>query len=192
MRNGIVSSGMERVAAREPPQRQPASRDDAVSFDRLFAILTACRQVSTGRWEHGRHQPSIRVHSGQCNRFHADDSSVSRLVTLGFDVSLDDDPAPGPTPDRAARLATARAMLENVVVAVGGRAMSTTSYPGLRSFASPRTASRTRRLTRLRHTALPTRFPTTMANREGAWSPRGLMIQTSSGCAQLVRLARTR
>ena len=75
--------------------------------------------------------------------------------------------------------------------AAGARAMNTRSCPGNRSVRRCRTASRTRRFTPLRTTALPTRFPTEIPSRVASPS-FGATYRTRSGCPHERRIARTR
>jgi len=75
--------------------------------------------------------------------------------------------------------------------AAGARAMNTRSCPGSSSGRRWRTASRTRRFTPLRTTALPTRFPTEMPSLVVGPS-FGATYRTRSGCPHERRIARTR
>ena len=47
-RNGIVAGRTERVAARQPPERQPAASKDAVALDRFRGVVGARRQEPAG------------------------------------------------------------------------------------------------------------------------------------------------
>jgi hypothetical protein len=78
-----------------------------------------------------------------------------------------------------------------VASAAGARAMNTRSCPGSKSGRRFRTASRTRRFTPLRTTALPTRFPTEIPSLVASPS-FGATYRTRSGCPHERRIARTR
>ena len=97
----------------------------------------------------------------------------------------------GSTRARRSSSSVASRSAGQVASAAGARAINTRSCPGNTSARRCRTASRTRRFTRLRTTALPTRFPTEIPSRVASPS-FGATYRTRSGCPHERRTARTR
>src|SRR5690606_8086420 len=142
-RHGVVAAGVERVAAQDAPRREREALDDAVRLDGLDRVLAA-----------GGVEPAAR--RGLERR---------EVAPVEPDGGQDDVGDPHATPPRASAVRSEALRSANVASAAEGLAMIMTSKecspPHSRSSAS--NASRSRRLTRLRTTALPILRLTTTA-----------------------------
>src|SRR5581483_902762 len=66
----IVAARVERMAARQPAQHQPAPPPDAVARDGLVAVRRAGRVVATDRRKQWRDHPLVDADQSECERVH--------------------------------------------------------------------------------------------------------------------------
>src|SRR6266511_836654 len=173
-RHRVVATGVERVAAQHPPDRQTDPTQRPVDGDRLQGVCTAGR-VETAASRQRRAYPSTvrdnrqRNEAGTPARGHDGPLVASRTVRARAAASA------------ASRSAASRWWSRSVTP---GRARITTAAPGGSAASRSRMRCRSRRRTRLRSTAPPTAFGTTNPARAAAvagWSvPAGTVRCTTT------------
>jgi hypothetical protein len=127
------------MAARNPASAHPGPPEEPVPFDRLLGVVGAGRLVAAGRRHRREDEP---VEMDQCDP-----------DSLHFEVG------PPRTPARMRSLRSTPTSASWSVSTIPGRAMMRTSQPGWNEGAITLSASRSRRRTRLRTTAVPSRRP---------------------------------
>ena len=178
LRYRIIAARMEWVAATEAAQRQPAAAQDAVSSDRLLAVARTGRRKAAGRREQRRDRELIKADQPNRQSFHRPPSAACGPLIVMVSRA------------RRKSSSTAPRSADQSATALGARARNTRSQLGVRSIRRRRTASRIRRRTRFRTTALPTRRLTTTPSR-GCPSSLDAVFSTRSELAQDRLLART-
>ena len=164
-RNAVDPARTPRIATQYAPHGERYTAYDPVFQRRFFGILRTRRIVSAARSEQGRDRRAIDPDR--------DDGEAA-----------DDRHAGRPSRARASRSSRAKASYE--AIAAGGRAESTRRTGPSDPNAS--SAPRKRRFTRLRTTALPTRFETTIATL--ATSSRERAAETASALPDVRRPVR--
>ena len=150
--NGVVASGVPRVAADESSHRQPATAHRTVALDRLQGVRRTTRV-----------EPA--------------DLPVHRADQQAVQLQESDDPAPhgiDPHHDFSNRVrapSTSAASSSYDAEADDGSARTTARLPAGRSGSRAVSTARRRRWTRFRRTALPTALFTTNPTRGGSAQP---------------------
>ena len=141
--------------AQNSANAEPSSPNDAVTGYGVGGVLRATGLVSAEAWQVGGQRLLVETDGNDSYDFHCAGSRQSSegAATAGGAFNL----------VRRIRLCTARSSSLKSASPAPFRAMRTVSHPG--ADAELRTISRKRRLTRLRTTALPTRFPVTKQKR---------------------------
>jgi hypothetical protein len=203
---------MERVATHETKQRQPAATGRPVDGHRLHSISGTRGIEATARREYRRDRPSVDTERAeqQPTREGSQSASLSyafhaRFVSLRPDVPLhlaifsgkgQSCPGESGAGERAPRdlrpLARSADSCWNVSPAASGRATSTQSTSGRNSVSKDRHAAFSRRRSRFRSTAFPTRRETTRPSRGPSVSARRSTWMTSSPRRQLAPSRKTR
>src|SRR5690242_8460645 len=158
----VQIAGVEGVAAPDALDRHPAAAQQSVLLDGLIAILRAGRGEAAARRQDYRERPLVQTDDPHAYVSHA----LPRVFVSGVSGCVS-----GSKPARSSSARTSPASAVYSTCATPGLPARTRSQPGGTSASKRRTASRSRRLTRLRTTALPTRLPTETPTRAGAGSP---------------------
>ena len=132
---------------------QPSGLGWLPGGDLLVVSMKDQRLLRVSDGDVSTHADLSDVCGGYLNDMVVDASGRAYVGDFGFDLMGGGAPASA---------SVKRVDPDGSVVAAGGRAMKTRSWPGTSSGWRWRTASRTRRFTRLRTTAFPTRLPTEM------------------------------
>lgn len=143
----VNSAGVPRVATTKPANRQPAASPKSVHLVALHRVTRTTGVKPATRTEQRRNQHLVKADTCDRQVFHRRRSPSFRLTTCIPDSTSEK------TTSVAPRLA-----------------IQTMSQPGGKSLRRRRNASRTRRLMRLRRTALPTFRVTVTPIRVGASS----------------------
>ena len=143
--NRVVAAGIARVASRDPLHSHPAAPEQPVAIDGLLRVARAGRLVAAA----GRHP-------GEHDSVQPDEPDPDLLhVAAG----------PPSTPPRWRSRRSAPTRVSWSASTIAGLAMMRTSQPGWNEGAIALSASRSRRLTRLRTTAPPSLRPVESPNR---------------------------
>jgi len=142
--NGVVASGVPRVAAGESSRRQPATAHRAVALDRFQCVSRAGRVETAHLPVHRADEPPIELQKTDQHVLHRGSST------------------------RRSPWATSADSSSYVAAAEAGRARTTVRLPGGRSGNCAAITARRRRWTRFRWTAPPTALFTTNPIRAGS------------------------
>src|SRR6266540_172011 len=151
--------GMQRLALHQTAGGQPSSASRTMQVDSLYSVLRT-RWVETAARPQSRADPAL-VEADPPDHQGADPSAPPRGRLLRAH------PVPPPIPAAARILRRSLATSWYEAVATLGRAIRTRSRPSCSPLPSRRSASRSRRLARLRATAPPTFRLTTKPARAG-------------------------
>jgi hypothetical protein len=154
VRHRIVPTLMERVAAQQPAQRQPAAVERTEPRDRLDRVLTARGQVTARR-----EQPWADGQPVEPDRDEQDPSRHRRAF-----LRRRDRPGHG-TPKAVSAESSSPPSSPEAAEAALGRARATTHVPSGNRESRSAIWARSRRATRWRITLPPTPRPTTMPTR---------------------------
>src|SRR5215210_4882447 len=143
--NRVITAWVPGMASSDPSRAHPAALEEAVPLDRLLGIARA-----------GRLEPARRGKESEHDAVEPDEPDPDALhVAVG----------PPSTPPRPSSRRNAPTSASWPASTTAGRAMMRTSQPGWNEGAITLSASRSRRLTRLRTTAPPSFRPVASPNR---------------------------
>src|SRR6266571_3389604 len=170
--NRVVTTAAPGVAAQQPPDGEKGSTEDAVLFDGGVGVVRAGGLVAASAWE--RRTDGRLVDTNQRHGYTAGPLRQINKGVLDAHVII---------PARLRTLSSAAHTSFQDAFALAGRAVMSTSLPDCNRGRRAIRASRRRRRTLLRTTALPTRPLTVMPTRVRSRS-FGATCSTSNGWGQ--------